>query len=98
MSLQKLSNLLPENITELRTNAQIEGAQVCQLWNDYAKQFFLKTISEGHEAINFRDGVLTILISEAAFADEINNQKHKIMASVNHALGKNMVVSVRFRS
>ncbi|MFH1088414.1 MAG: DciA family protein [Patescibacteria group bacterium] len=98
MSLQKLSSLLPENITELQTNAQVEGAQICQLWNDYAKQFFLKTIIEKHEAINFRDGVLTILVTDPAVIYDIRSQKHKIVAQVNHILGHNLVVSVRFRS
>ncbi|MBU1092619.1 DUF721 domain-containing protein [Patescibacteria group bacterium] len=98
MSLQKLANLLPEDITQLQTNAQVEGAQICQLWNDYAKQFFLKTIIEKHEAINFRDGILTILITDPAIVYNIKSQKHKIVSQINRALGHNLVVSVRFRS
>lgn len=98
MSLQKLASLLPENITELQTNAQVEGAQVCQLWNDYAQQYFLATINNKHEAINFRDGILTILISSPEVAEEIKSQQYKIVSRINHSLGHNLVASVRFRS
>ena len=98
MSLQKLASLLPKDAQQLQSNAQIEGVQVCQLWNDYAQQFFLKTILEKHEAINFRDGILTILITDPAIIYDIKNQKHKIIAQINNALGKKFVVSVRFRS
>ncbi len=98
MSLQKLDSLLPKQIKDLHLRAEIDGMQVCKLWHEYAEQFFLSRTMENHEAINFRDGVLTILTNSPEIAEEIKTRKHKIIARINRALGKNLVVSVRFRS
>jgi len=78
--------------------AEVDGAQVCKLWHEYAKQFFLSRTMQNHEAINFRDGVLTILTSSPEVAEEIQTQKHRIISRINRALGHNLVVSIRFRS
>lgn len=98
MNLIKLQNLLPKQIKDLHLNAEVGGAQVCGLWQEYAGQFFLANIMDNHEAINFRDGVLTILTNNPAITEEIKHQKHKIIFLINRALGKGLVVSVRFRS
>jgi len=98
MSLQKLESLLPKQIKELHTQAQIDGAQVCRLWHEYASQFFLNNTMEKHEAINFRDGILTILVSSPEVTEEIRAQQHKIVSRLNRTLGKNLVQSLRFRS
>lgn len=98
MSLQPLQSLLPKQIEDLHLNAEIGGAQVCKLWQEYAGQFFLSRTMQNHEAINFRDGVLTILVSSPEVAEEIQSQQHKIISRINRSLGHNLVVSVRFRS
>lgn len=98
MSLQKLDSLLPTQLDQLHLKAEVEGAQVCKLWHEYAEQFFLSRVMENHEAINFRDGVLTILTNTPEIAQEIQTQKYKIIARINRALGRNLVTSIRFRS
>jgi len=98
MSLQKLDSLLPKQIKDLQLKAEVDGAQVCKLWHEYASQFFMAHMMDNHEAINFRDGVLTILTSNPGVAEEIKNHQHRIFACINRALGKKLVVSVRFRS
>jgi len=98
MSLQKLQSLLPKQIKDLSVKAEVDGAQVCRLWHEYAEQCFLSRVMENHEAINFRDGVLTILANSPEITEEIQTQKHRIISRINRALGKNVVISVRFRS
>jgi len=98
MSLQKLQSLLPKQIKDLCLKAEVEGSQICKLWQEYAGQFFLAHTMDNHEAINFRDGVLTILVSSTEVAEEIRTQQYKIVARINRTLGKNLILSVRFRS
>ena len=98
MNLQKLESLLPKQIKDLSLNAEIDGAQVCMLWHEYADQFFLSKTMQNHEAINLREGVLTILVNSPEIAEEIQRQQHKIISRINRSLGKPMVISVRFRS
>ena len=98
MSLQKLQSLLPKHIKDLHLKAEVDGAQVCKLWHEYAEQVFLSRTMRNHEAINFRDGVLTILTSTPEIAEEIQTQKHRIISRINRALGKPIIYSVRFRS
>ena len=98
MNLVKLQSLLPRQIKDLHLKAEVDGAQVCKLWHEYAGQCFLSRTMENHEAINFRDGVLTILTNNPEITEEIQTQKHRIISRINHALGKNVVISVRFRS
>lgn len=97
MSLEKLQSLLPKQIKDLHLKAEVEGFQVCKLWQEYASQFFLAHTMDNHEAINFRDGVLTILVSSPEVAEEIKDQQHKIVARINRALGHNLVTNIRFR-
>lgn len=98
MSLEKLQSLLPKQINELHLKAEVEGSQVCKLWQEYAGQFFLAHTIDNHEAINFRDGVLTILTNSPEITEEIRAQQHKIIIRINRALGHNLVTSIRFRS
>lgn len=97
MNLIKLQSLLPKQISDLQVNAEVGGAQVCKLWHEYAGQYFLNNIMENHEAINFRDGVLTILTNSPEIAEEIRRQKHKIIFLINRTLGRNLITSIRFR-
>ena len=98
MSLVKLQSLLPKQIEDLHLNAEIGGAQVCKLWHEYAGQFFLSSAMRNHEAINFRDGVLTILVSNPEITEEIQRQQHKIISRINRTLGQPLVQTLRFRS
>lgn len=97
MSLQKLSNLLPKNSQQLQSSAQIEGAQVCKLWNDYAQQYFLDMINQNHEAINFRDGILTISVASLHIKSELKTQQAKIISRINHSFSSPIVKLVRYR-
>ncbi len=98
MNLQKLESLLPKQIKDLHINAEVGGEQVCKLWHEYANQLFMARTMQNHEAINLREGVLTILVNSPEIAEEIQRQQHKIISRINRSLGKPMVISVRFRS
>ena len=98
MNLQKLESLLPKQIKDLHINAEVGGEQVCKLWHEYASQFFMVRTMQNHEAINFRDGVLTILVSSPDVAEEIQSQQHKIISRINRSLGKPLVKTLRLRS
>ena len=96
MSLQKLQSLLPKQIKDLHLKAEVDGAQVCKLWYEYAGQFFLSRTMENHEAINFREGVLTILTNTPEIAEEIQTQKHRIIARINRTLGQGVLLKIRY--
>lgn len=96
MSWQKINELLPQETKQLQQRAQVEGAQVCRLWQEYAGRFFLERIIKNHEAINFREGVLTITVANPEYLSELRAQQYKIIGLINQALGKRLVKTVRY--
>ena len=98
MNLQKLQSLLPKQIKDLHLKAEVGGEQVCKLWQEYANQLFMARTMQNHEAINFRDGVLTILVSSPEIVEELRAQQHKVISRINHTLGKPLIKTLRFRS
>lgn len=96
MPWRKIAEAIPKDIDKLSAGAQVEGAQVCKLWHEYAARFLLPKAMGAHEAINFRDGVLTISVTDATYLSDIRSQQRKVIRLVNQALGGNLVQSVRY--
>ena len=97
MNWHKVDKLLPQKIDQLHLRAQIDGAQVCRLWREYAAQFFLSKIMNSHEAINFRDGILIIAVNTPRYLEEIKTQQRKIVQLINKTLGCSLIKRVRYR-
>lgn len=96
MSWRKIAETIPKDIDKLSSAAQVEGAQVCKLWHEYAARFLLPKALGAHEAINFRDGVLTISVTDSTYLSDIRSQQRKIIRLINQALGGNLVRKVRY--
>ena len=97
MNWQKVDKILPKEMATVQSRAKIEGAQVCRLWHGYSGQLFLSRTMKNHEAINFRDGVLTVVVSNSLIAAELKPYERRIVSQINRALGKSLVHSVRYR-
>ena len=97
MNWHKVGKLLPQKVDQVHFRAQINGAQVCKLWREYAAQFFLSKIMDNHEAINFRDGILVITINTPRYLPEIKTQQRQIVQLINRALGHSLVKMVRYK-
>ncbi len=92
-----LDQLLGGRLKHLKLNKQVEGANVCALWQKYANKFFLKSIMENHDAISFREGVLTVLVTNPIYSQEIRNQEWKIVLAINKELGDKVLKRVVYR-
>jgi predicted nucleic acid-binding Zn ribbon protein len=97
MNWQKLSKILPPEADKAHLRAQVEGAQVCKLWCEYASQVFMARTMRHHEAINFRDGILTVTVTDSTIVSELKAQQRRIIRQINRALGKTLIHSVRYR-
>lgn len=96
MSWLKIKEVLPQKVDSLRLRAQIDGAEVCKLWQAYADKLLSQSINENHEAINFRDGVLIISVAHPIYLSEIRSQQFKIISLVNKALGHTLIKKVKY--
>jgi len=96
MTWQKISEAIPRDAKTISRGAQVDGAQVCKLWHEYAAQYFGPIAMAAHEALNFRDGVLTISVADATYLLDIRRQQPKIIRLINQALGGNLVKTVRY--
>ena len=96
MNWQKIAEAIPRDAKNISKVAQIDSAQVCRSWNECAARFLLDGAMRAHEAINFRDGLLTVSVTDATYLIDIRYQQRKIVRSVNQALGTNLVQTVRY--
>ncbi len=96
MNWHKLNKVLPQKVSNLSDRAQIDGVLVCRLWQEYAAKFFLTSVMQNHEAINFRDGILTINVSIRRHLPEIKAKQGRIVRLTNKALGKNLITKVKY--
>ncbi|OGB74268.1 hypothetical protein A2V68_00690 [candidate division Kazan bacterium RBG_13_50_9] len=92
-----MSKILPEGARQLKSRAQVEGAQVCKLWHEYAARFLLSKAMEAHEAMNFRDGVLTIEVTDLTYLFEIKACRPKVIGLINKVMDGGLVKRVRYR-
>ena len=97
MSWQRVDKLLPKEAKDLSTRAQVAGSQVCRLWEEYAGKLFLARTMKNHEAINFRDGVLTVAVESSLVAAELKAYEYRIVGQINRALDKDLVRTVNYR-
>lgn len=97
MSWQKLKQILPKDKTSLHLHAEVGSKQVCMLWQKYAAKWFSDYTMKSHEAINFRNGVITIIIRNPLLVDQIKSYQNKIIESINISLGKRLVKSIKYR-
>lgn len=97
MNWHKVGKLLPQKVDQVHFRAQIDGAQVCRLWREYAAQFFLSKIMDNHEAINFRDGILVIAVNIPRYLPEIKTQQHQIVQLINRALECSLVKRICYK-
>ena len=98
MSFQKLKQILPQETTNLHLRAEVGSKQVCMLWQKYAVKWFSNYIMNSHEAINFRDGVITIIVRNSLLVSQIRPYQNKIIEAINLSLGKKLVKSIKYRS
>jgi len=98
MNWYKLNKVLPPKISNLSDRAQIDGVLVCHLWQEHAAKFFLTSVMQNHEAINFREGVLTVNVAIRRHLPEIKAKQGRIVRLINKALGKNLVTKVKYNS
>lgn len=96
MSWQKIAEAIPRDVEHISQNASIDSAQVCKLWHEYAAKFLLSRAFGAHEAINFRDGVLTISVVDPEQLINIRSQQRRITRLVNQALGASLVKTIRY--
>ncbi|MFA5270012.1 MAG: DUF721 domain-containing protein [Patescibacteria group bacterium] len=96
MTWQKLTETIPSDAKNISQNAAIDSGQVCKLWQEYAAKFLLDKAMAAHEAINFRDGVLTVSVTDATYLTDIRYQQRKITRLINQALGTNLIKTVRY--
>lgn len=92
-----LGNLLGGRLKHLKLNKQAEGANLCALWQKHAAKVFLKSIMENHDAISFREGVLTILVTNPIYSQELRNQEWKIKKAINNELGSEVLKRVSYK-
>ena len=97
MSWQRVNQLLPTQAGELSRRAQISGASVCRLWDEGVQKLFLARTANNQEAINFRDGVLTVAVASPMVAGELKAHEARIIRSINRVLGQPPVTAVRYR-
>ncbi|OGB75227.1 hypothetical protein A2810_01975 [candidate division Kazan bacterium RIFCSPHIGHO2_01_FULL_49_10] len=96
MPWQKIAATIPRDAKNISRRAQIDSGQVCKLWQEYAARFLLARAVQAHEAINFRDGVLTISVADATYLTDIRYRQRKIIGLINQALGANLVKTIRY--
>ena len=94
---KEVKDLLGDRINKLGLQGPTDGATVVTLWNKYAGEIFLASVMSQCEAINFRNGVLTIMAGNPICAQEVMYQQHRIMGKINMELGKEVVKRIRFR-
>lgn len=94
---KEVKDLLGDRINKLGLQGPTDGATVVTLWNKYASQIFLSSVMSQSEAINFRNGVLTIMAGNPICAQEIMYQQYKIINQINKELGRETVKRIRFR-
>ncbi|MEA1910044.1 MAG: DciA family protein [Patescibacteria group bacterium] len=97
MSFQELKTLIPKDKANLHLRAQVRGEQVCMLWRKYAAKWFSGYVMKSHEPINFRDGQITIIVKNSFLPGQIKMQQRKIIQSINLALDKTVVKSIKYR-
>lgn len=97
MNWQRVDKLLPAQAGELQERAQVAGSQVCRLWDEGVQKLFLARTAKNQEAINFRDGVLTVAVASPLVAGELKAQEARIIRSINRALDKPLITAVRYR-
>jgi len=97
MNWQKIAEAIPRDAKNISQNAQVDSAQVCKLWNECAAKFLLDGAMRAHEAINFRDGVLTISVGDATYLDDIRHREYRVIRLINQALGATMVTNVKYK-
>lgn len=96
MTWQKIAETIPRDAKTISRGAQIDSAQVCKLWHEYAAQFLLDKAMSAHEALNFRDGILTVSVTDSTYLLDVRSQQRKIIRLINQALGANLVRKVRY--
>ncbi|MBN2585532.1 DUF721 domain-containing protein [Patescibacteria group bacterium] len=96
MNWQKIADSIPRDAKNISQTAAVDSGQVCKLWQEYAAKFLLSRAMQAHEPINFRDGVLTISVSDTTYLTDIRSRQRKITRLINQALGEDLVKSVRY--
>jgi len=96
MSWQKIAESIPRDARSISRSAQVDSAAICKMWQEYAAKFLLDRAIGAHEAINFRDGVITISVIDATYLSDIRYQQRKIVRLINQALGGSLVKTVRY--
>ena len=96
MTWQRIAEAIPRDAKNISRAAQIDSAQVCRAWHEYAAKFLMDGAMRAHEALNFRDGVLTISVGDATHLDAVRFQQRKIIRLINQSLGSDLVKTVRY--
>jgi predicted nucleic acid-binding Zn ribbon protein len=96
MNWQKVADSIPRDAKNISQDASVDGATVCKLWQEYAAKALLGRAIQAHEAINFRDGVITISVTDSTYLDDIRSQQRRVTRLVNQALGSSLVKTVRY--
>ena len=90
-----ISNLLPRAMVKKGIKRQAEAAHVCEKFRQIAPELLPPEVYEHVRVQSFKNKVLTIAVKHPVYAAEINNYKHRLTKSINDALGKQHIASIR---
>lgn len=89
-----VSGLLDEIFQGKPLEKRLREVRIWSLWNAAVGQ---QIASKAHP-VNFRDGVLTVMVSNAPWMQQLNFLKKGLMEKVNEALGEEMVRDIYLKA
>ncbi len=88
--------LLLKSLNKAGVSAQVEAARIC----DYSDKVILEKNKKSQgcvKAFSFQNNILTIMVKNSLWANEIQMMSFQITEAINEEFGENTVVRIQYK-